>query len=327
MKSLQRMRKSQMNLDKIIRESESIGIAGHIHPDGDCVGSSLGLYNYVLENYPDKRVVVLLEEIPEVFDFFSGADKIIDPNYYEGEPFDTFFAVDCSDTLRLGKAFDYFKSSKKTICIDHHISNLSFAMENYIIPDASSTSELVCSLMDPDRISKNTAECLYTGIVHDTGVFQYSCTKSETMKLAGMLMDKGIDYPRIIEYTFYEKTFVQNRLLGRALLNSKLFDDGKIIATVLKKSDFSEFGAKKSDTEGIVNQLRVTKGCDVAIFLYQNEDGTYKASLRATGNINVADIAVSYGGGGHEKAAGCTVGKEPWKEIEKIVSKVVSLRK
>ena len=120
-------------------------------------------------------------------------------------------------------------------------------------------------------------------------------------------MEKGIDYSKIIDETFYKKTYKQNRILGRALLDSKLYLDGKCILTYLTKDTLQEFDCTSRDLEGIVSQLRVTKGTEVAAFLYENEDGSYKVSLRATGDCNVAEIASEFGGGGHVKAAGCTM--------------------
>lgn len=227
---------------------------------------------------------------------------------------------------RIGETGKIFKNAKLKVCIDHHISNDAFADINYILPNASSTSELIASLIDKDKINKAIAECLYTGIVHDTGVFQYQSTSRKTMETAGMLMEKGIDYSRIIEYTYYEKTYNQNRLMALAILNSKLYDKNRIIATVISKADFKACNADKSDTEGIVNQLRITRGCDISIFLYENEDGTHKLSLRSTKDIDVAEIAKGLGGGGHIRAAGATVGKKPWEEIEKLVEIIISKR-
>lgn len=315
-----------INLDLLLKDKTTVGITGHIHPDGDCVGSTLGLWNYITENYPEKEVYVFLGEIPKVFNFLKGADKIKDPNDYKDKIFDLFFCLDCADVNRPGDAYPLFKNAKTNACIDHHISNKSFSDNSYIIPDESSTCELVFNLLDLDKISKSTAECLYVGMVHDTGVFQYSCTTKKTMEIAGILMDKGIDYPWIIKYTFYEKTFVQNKLLGRALLNAKLYDDDRVVLSILTKEDFKECNATSMDTEGIVSQLRYTTGCDVAVFIYQNPDRTFKVSLRSTKDIDVSKIATKLGGGGHVKAAGATVGYDAEIEAKKIIDMILEMR-
>lgn len=295
-----------MKLDAIIEDKNVIGIAGHVRPDGDCVGSTLAVYNYIKDNYPEKDVRIYLEPIPNIFKFLKRADEIRS-DYKDDVIFDLFIAEDCGDLGRLGNAAKYFENAKSTLCIDHHVSNSSFADENYIFPNASSTCELVFELIDIQKLSLQIAECLYTGMVHDTGVFQYSCTSAKTMEIAGVLMETGIDYPKIVDDTFYTKTFGQNKILGLALLNAELYLDGAVIATVVFQEDMKRFSVLPKHLDGIVNQLRVTKDTKIALFLYENEDGTFKGSLRVNGDTNVADIAAQFGGGGHVKAAGFSI--------------------
>lgn len=295
-----------MKLDTIIEDKNVIGIAGHVRPDGDCVGSTLAVYNYIKDNYPEKDVRIYLEPIPNIFKFLKRADEIRS-DYKDDVIFDLFIAEDCGDLGRLGNAAKYFENAKSTLCIDHHVSNSSFADENYIFPKASSTCELVFELIDIQKLSLQIAECLYTGMVHDTGVFQYSCTSAKTMEIAGVLMETGIDYPKIVDDTFYTKTFGQNKILGLALLNAELYLDGAVIATVVFQEDMKRFSVLPKHLDGIVNQLRVTKDTKIALFLYENEDGTFKGSLRVNGDTNVADIAAQFGGGGHVKAAGFSI--------------------
>ena len=295
-----------MKLDAIIEDKNLIGIAGHVRPDGDCVGSTLAVYNYIKDNYPEKDVRIYLEPIPNIFKFLKRADEIRS-DYKDDVIFDLFIAEDCGDLGRLGNAAKYFENAKSTLCIDHHVSNSSFADENYIFPNASSTCELVFELIDRQKLTLQIAECLYTGMVHDTGVFQYSCTSAKTMEIAGVLMETGIDYPKIVDDTFYTKTFGQNKILGLALLNAELYLDGAVIATVVFQEDMKRFSVLPKHLDGIVNQLRVTKDTKIALFLYENEDGTFKGSLRVNGDTNVADIAAQFGGGGHVKAAGFSI--------------------
>lgn len=312
----------QMNLDKAISGFKSIGIAGHMHPDGDCVGSCLGLYNYIRDYFPETKVSVFLEDAPEIFSYMRYFDMLQTPESYQGEAFELFISLDCSDKSRLDGSVRLFDEAGSTICIDHHISNRKFAKDNYVIDDVSSTSEMVADLIGAERMNPDIASCLYTGIVHDTGVFQHSCTSPHTMEVAGMLLGHGVDQASIIEQTFFQKTFVQNRLLGVALTKARLFDEGRIVATILDKSDFESVGAAKSDTEGIVDQLRVTKGTEVAVFMYQNTDRVYKVSLRCKGDYNMADIALGFGGGGHAKAAGFFAGTDGEKALADIIEKI-----
>ncbi len=308
-------------IDEKLANAKRAGIAGHVRPDGDCVGSALALYNYVRDSYPMMDVRLFLEPIPNIFRFLHRSEEIQN-DFGEEPPFDVFFVVDCGDAGRLGAAEQYFNAARHTVCIDHHMSNQAFADDNYIVADASSTCELMFELMDEARITREIAECLYTGIVHDTGVFQYSCTSKKTMHIVGCLMEKGIDYPKIVDDTFYTKTFNQNRILGRALVDAELYLGGRCIVSTVTRAMMEEYEVLPKHLDGIVNQLRVTKGVEVAVFLYENEDGTFKGSLRVNGDVNVAEIAIAFGGGGHVKAAGFTI--EGTKEdcIRRILAEV-----
>ena len=145
------------------------------------------------------------------------------------------------------------------------------------------------------------------GIVHDTGVFQYSCATPATFRAAAALLETGIDAPALIESTFFEKTYAQNQVLGRALLESVVFMDGKCIASSVSRSEMEFFGVNEKELEGIVSQLRVTKGVEVAVFMYELEQNVYKVSLRSKKYIDVSKVAQYFGGGGHIRAAGFTM--------------------
>lgn len=312
------------NLHELLTNAKTVGISGHIRPDGDCVGSCLAMYNYIVTYYPNVEAHVYLDPIPNTFKFLKNADKIQDIHTVsEDTVFDLYIALDCSEGSRLGDAFNFFENAKHTVCIDHHFSNNGFSEFSYIIPDDSSTCELVYNQIGKEKITKDIAECLYLGIIHDTGVFQYSCTTEATMAAAGFLMTKGIDYPKICTDTYFAKTMVQNRMLGKALLGCKTYLDGKVIAAVITAEDMAEFGAESKHLEGIVQQLRDTTGVEVAVFLYELADGDFKGSTRATGDVDLTVITGVYGGGGHKKAAGFSVDTDkPWDVIDNIVSMI-----
>ena len=162
-------------LNKVLENVSTIAIGGHVRPDGDCVGSCVGLGQYIRENYSDKIVDIYLKDIPESFLFLKGTETILESVDDEEKVYDLFISLDCGDTDRLEYSKTLFNKAKHTFCVDHHISNIGFADVNHIVPEASSTSELVYGLLDEEKISQNVAEALYLGIVHDTGVFQYSC--------------------------------------------------------------------------------------------------------------------------------------------------------
>ena len=289
-----------------LAQVKTVAIAGHIRPDGDCVGSCLATYNYITAWFPQTEADVYLEPIPNIFKFLSHADRI-HHTCESDRTYDLCIVQDCGDAARLGAAVKYFNTAKKTICIDHHVSNDSFADENYVFPEKSSTSELIFELIEEEKITKEIAECIYVGIVHDTGVFQYSSTSARTMNIAGILMEKGISYTKIIDETFYTKTFEQNKILGQALLNSRRYLENQVIAAAVTKEEMERYQVLPKHLDGIVSQLRVTKGVEAAIFLYENEDGSWKISMRSNEKVDVARIAVKYQGGGHFRAAGATM--------------------
>ncbi len=292
-----------MDLSTILTGAKTVAITGHVRPDGDCTGSTLALFNYIRNNYKDIEPHIYLEETDPSFKFLCGINEI------KHEPdtdkvFDVFFVLDCSTSDRIKPFIDMFNSAKKTVCIDHHVSNDgSFAEFNEIKGDASSTCEVLYELLDEKLINKDIAECLYTGIVHDTGVFKYECTSEKTLTIAAKLITYGFDFTSIIDNSFYARTFEASKALGIVLSKSVLFDDGFGIYSILTPEELKETNASASDLGGIVEQLRLTKGVEVAIFIYPG-DGCKKVSLRSKKLIDVSVIASKYGGGGHIRAAG-----------------------
>ena len=301
--------------------ARSVAVGGHVRPDGDCVGSCMGVYHYIKDNYPQTQVTVYLEEVPESYKIIRDTDRIVTDDSAEVYP-DLFIAVDCSDKERLGKFAAYFDHAAKTICIDHHISNPGYADENIICPQASSTCEVLCDLFDDDKVGLDAANALYMGIICDTGCFKHTSTSEHTMLAAGRLISKGVHTENIMDRVFFEKTYVQNRLLGRCLMDSLLYMEGKVIVGIVTREIFDEFHAVYSDLEGVIDQLRQTRGTLAAILLSENADGSWKLSMRSKDGVNVADIAASYGGGGHIKAAGATVYKQPQTVINEIIEKI-----
>lgn len=305
-----------MILSDILKDVKSVGITGHIRPDGDCTGSVLALYNYIVENMPETDVDLYLEQPGSEFYYLKNIDKI--KNTPEDKKYDVFFVLDCSSLDRIEPFISCFNNASKTVCIDHHVSNTGFTDLSKIEPQASSACEVLYGTMDADKISRNVAECIYTGIIHDTGVFKYTCTSKKTMEIAGEMMEKGIDYSDIIDNTFYKKTYVQNQILGRALLESVLFYDGKCIFTTVTMDEMEFYGVTGRELGGIVEQLRLTDGVEVAIFLYQTGEEEYKVSLRSKKKIDVAAIATQFGGGGHVRAAGYTAKGSVYQIINSI---------
>lgn len=308
-------------LNQVLQQANTVAISGHIRPDGDCIGSCTGLYLYIKKAYPEINVDVFLEPIPECFSMLDVV-KEVQNEVCVDKQYDLFIALDCAAKNRLGFSEVLFDKAKTTFCIDHHVSNSGFGDDNYIVPEASSTAELIYRLIDKEAINQEIAESLYLGIVHDTGVFQYSCTAPETMEAAATLMRKGVRASELIDKTYYEKTYAQNRILGKALLDSSLLLDGKCIASYITKEIMEEYHVKPSDMEGIVSQLRNTQGVEVAIFLYETAPNEYKISLRASGDVDVSKVAQCFGGGGHVKAAGANGKGNPQDMIDELAAEI-----
>lgn len=295
-----------MKLERELQGIRTVAIAGHVRPDGDSVGACIGLMHYIRDNFAQIEADVWLDRPDEKFAILEGFDRIRQADGTERE-YDLFMALDCAVYDRLGDAKPYFDRAKKTIVIDHHVSNSGYADINEIDGDASSTCEVLCRLMDPEKISERAAAALYTGIAHDTGVFQYSAASPDTMRMAAMLMEKGINHTKILEETFYKKTYRQNQILGKALLESMRILDGRGIISVVRRKELTFFGVTPLDLEGIVSQLRMTEGVEVAIFLYETDNLEYRVSLRSKETVNVNEVASYFGGGGHMRAAGVTM--------------------
>lgn len=296
-----------MNILEEVKGAKTIGISGHIRPDGDCIGSTMGLYLYLLKACPEADIQVFIEKPADIFGCISRVDEIHTDFETDVDTFDVFIVLDASGD-RIGDARKYFDGAVKKINIDHHISNKGCGDVNYIVPDASSACELVYDVIeDKSLIDVEIAKALYIGMVHDTGVFQYSNTSPKTLRTAAELISFGFDFSKLIDETFYEKTYVQNQILGRALLESIMFMDGRCIVSMVDKKTMNFYHVVPHDLDGIVNRLRYTKGVDCAIFMYQLDTLEYKVSLRSNGGVDVAKVAAYFGGGGHIKAAGVTM--------------------
>lgn len=291
---------------KEIEKAEEIVILGHLRPDGDCVGSCLGVYNYILDNYPGKKTDIYLDVFKQEFMFLRGAEKILHER--QDKTYDLCISIDSGDLDRHGEFETYFHSAKRTMCVDHHISNVGFGDVCFLKTECSAAAEALYTLFDEDKVGMECAECLYLGIVHDTGVFKYSNTTRQTMEIAGRLIEKGVRSAKIIDGTFYKKTFQQNKMLAKALEAAFLMFDGRVIISCLTKDVFDENGATNLDTDGVVEALRITDGVECALWMYEYPTkGTFKCSLRSNDAVDVNLIACALGGGGHVRAAGCEV--------------------
>jgi phosphoesterase RecJ-like protein len=281
----------------------------------------MGLYLYIREHYPQIQADVYLDHPSRVFHYIDRIEEVKTETGGEKE-YDLFITCDVSARDRLAVAGEYFSHAKKTVCIDHHVSNPGFAQINCIKGEVSSASEVLYGLLDPKKVNRSIATAIYTGIIHDTGVFQYSSTTPETMRIAGELMKTGFDFNKIIEKSFYQKTYIQNQVMGRVLAESIMLLEGKCIVGYMRKKDMAFYGVEPKDLDGIISQLRLTEGVEVAIFVYELATQEFKVSLRSNGSVDVSRIAVYFGGGGHIRAAGCSMQGSVYDVINNITEHI-----
>ena len=297
-----------MRILELVKNCTRIGISGHENPDGDCAGSCCGLALYLRKALPQATVEIYLESMPDsLVRNIPGADTILYDVTESEEGYDAFIVLD-SNPSRTGKAEELYKRAALKINIDHHRTNKgSEEAVCYIDGNASSACELVYDVIDKSMLDVQIAKALYVGIVTDTGVFQYSNTSESTMKAAGHLLSFGFDHSAVIREVFFERTFLQARALGLALTSAERFLDGKLIMCSFDRETIRKLGVDRKDLEGISAQLLLTEGADASVFVHETEPGEWRASMRSLNVTDVSKTASMFAGGGHVRAAGCTI--------------------
>ena len=309
-------RLTEGGLDRLLSGIESAAVAGHVSPDGDCFGSTCALYAYIKKNFPSVDADLYLEEVPSIFSYLPGiGDAKQEPD--RDASYEVLFLLDVSSRDRIGAVPELPAHCDMTVCIDHHLTNKGIGELSHIVPNASSACEVLCDLLVPDKIDKEIASALYTGIIHDSGLFTYSCTSAHTLQIASKLMAYGIPFTEIADSTYMERSYTEAKILGYALDHAELLFDGKCMFSCVTQEVLDRYNAKKRDTDAVVSQLRSTRGVKASVFIYPAQEG-YKASLRSVKGVDVSRVAAHFGGGGHRQAAGCTL-LMPLEEAKKAV--------
>ena len=283
-------------------------ICGHVSPDGDCIGSQLGLAAAL--QAAGKRVACVLardEELDGQFRFMPGSDAMVPAVRYEG-PCRTFVAVDVPTRERMGGGAALLDRAEASVTIDHHAQKTTMTELVYVDPDAAAAALLVwelAGLLGVDR-SGAVAQCCFTGVVTDTGSFQYQNTSSGTLRAAADMVEAGAEVSLVTREIYQNRTLPSIRLESRAVERMRFGLDGAIVMSWVDLADFEELGAVRADGEQLVNALREVSGVRVACMLREQE-GEVRGSLRAKDDSDVAVIARRFGGGGHVAAAGFTL--------------------
>lgn len=288
-----------------VKGAKTIAISGHSRPDGDCVGSVMGLYLYLKKEMPEAEIDVYLDRPAEVYGCIDHIEDI-KSEFATNKVYDVFLALDTSKD-RLGGAEHIYSKARKKINIDHHVSNSGCGDVNVVEPERSSTAELLYDLMDAEKIDEEIAKAIYMGIIHDTGSLRYSNTSPRTLQIVAELIKFGFDFSKLVQETFFEKTYRQTQIMGRSVLESVRFMNDRCIVSMVSRRMMEFYQVKPKDLEGIVNQLQSVKGVECAIFMYETGTLEYKVSMRSNGKVDVSAVAMKFGGGGHVRAAGCTM--------------------
>jgi bifunctional oligoribonuclease and PAP phosphatase NrnA len=286
-------------------------IFAHVDPDGDAIGSSLGLA-WALREMGRGAVVINESPVPVTLRFLPGADTVRLPSAFK-EPFDAVVVLDCSSLERLGpNAARLVAPGASIACIDHHVGNAGFGDPRMVVPEASATAELVHDLLDACHVPLTTemAQCLYTGLASDTGAFRFQNTTPKALRLAARLVDHGATPSLVSEWLYAKKSAGSLRILGLALASLESRANGQVSAMTISRAMFDRAEASSEDADGIVQYAKSLIGSRVGVLFQEAELGQVRLSLRSDGSVDMSEFAGRFGGGGHRVAAGAKVAGE-----------------
>lgn len=308
----------------LINKERKFVIASHLLPDGDAIGATLGL-GLILKKLNKDVFLPWANDhlyIPSHFQFLPGL-KLFQPSFNCPAKPTNFIALDCGNVERLGALKECFRDADNTVNIDHHRDNKNFARINIVDQNRAATSELVYLLTQKlgVDVDKDIATCLYTGIVTDTGRFQYSSISAETFHIAANLLTYGVDPNHVFRNVYENQSFSAVKLFGRLLAQAELVKDIGVVYTIITQKDLTQTNAKVEDTESLIDYLRATRNIKVAA-VFREMDNLVRVSMRSTGQIDVGRIAELYGGGGHPLAAGYNSKKDLASTKEELFQKI-----
>ena len=290
------------NIKEEIQKAEDVVILTHENPDGDAVGSALAMYLTLRKL--GKKVDVIIPEFPKTFEFLPGADSVKKEG--KEEIYDLAICVDVTGINRLNGYSKYFEDAKVKIQIDHHQVNEMFADYNFVNPASPACAQNLIFIIEQlgVEIDKEIGTCLLTGIITDTGGFKYDGVSAETFEFTSWLLAKDVNVSDVYKKVMQMKTRANFELRKLIMDRMEFIHDNKITYTYMTLEDEKNVGAMPGDNEGLVEIGRDIEGVEVSILIREKKNG-YKISLRSNEYVNVSDVCVTFGGGGHKKAAGC----------------------
>ncbi len=300
---------------ELIESKRRFAITSHIRPDGDSLGSSLGLY-WLLRALDKDVEIIMRDPAPHSYQQLPGAKKVrvtpaVDQSY------DAVFVIECSDISRPG-LIDLEKQF--VVNIDHHSTTALFGSINWIDSTASAVGEMIYNLCKATgvRVTKEIAECVYTALITDTGSFHYSNTTERTFKVASELVRTGVRPAKTAEAVFASYPWSRIQLMGAVLSTARRDASGRV-AIMRHTTEMQKLiGASDEDADGFVNYPLTVYEVEAVALLKECAPRTYRTSLRSKGDVNVARVAEKFGGGGHRNAAGCTL-RGSWEEAEEEI--------
>jgi phosphoesterase RecJ-like protein len=310
-------------LDRIleaIRAAQTIGVVGHIRPDGDCIGSQLGL-TLALRAAGKEVWCWNQDAIPEKYRFLDPDRDFQQPK--AGKEFDLVIATDCASPERLGRVADFIQQRRQLINIDHHESNTRYGDINWVSAREPSTGELIFRLLKVAQwpITRKIADCLFTAVSTDTGSFQYPSTRPGTFHVGAELVTRGANLAKICDEVYQSFPLSRARLLKHVYNKFKLTHDDRIAYFWLKQADLTRTGAETNDTEGLIDHIRAIEPVVVACVFEEIEPELTRISLRSKHpGVNVSDIAGQFGGGGHPAAAGARIAGRPLSVQRRVIA-------
>lgn len=317
--------KQMTEIAAFIREEDGFIITGHVNPDGDCIGSLLGLGNGLAQL--GKRVqMVLTDAVPELYRYLPGSERVAAAEGFTSE-FRNVIYLDCADEERCGEELAAMlrRQARHTVCIDHHESNAGFGELNYVDPDAAATAEILYHLLKmlAVEITAAIADPLCVGIIQDTGYFQHSNAGCATLRLAADLIEHGADLHQTYLNLFESKSVAEMQLYSRALGSLRMSEDQRVAWMQITMADLEELGAENIFPEDLVSKGLAVRSVEVALLFREMAADMIKVSFRAKHDeVDVAAIAEAFGGGGHRKASGATMRGDLVSCREQVLAKV-----
>lgn len=306
-------------ISKHLFSCKSVALFVHVNPDWDCIGSAFALRSALREK--NIKCDIFTESKLSDYLSFMENDVIVFSEESTMPDYECFCAIDVGTPSRLGVWGDFFTKKENTVCIDHHLSSGTFASLSVIEPERSSTGELIFEVLSSVKfkITKEIASYLYCAISADTGSFQYSNVKQRTYEIVISLCKAGIDTSYLSSMLYERKTLTQLNLEADAIKSIRLHHGGKIATAHVTNEMLNRYNAKRSDTEALSSLPRSIDSVMLSAFFSELPDGSIRVNLRALGDYDIEPVARFFGGGGHKKAAGCTLNAMDITEAENLV--------